>query len=179
MSAPDDELAASMFEHAHTALGAAGFEHYEVSSHARPGRRAVHNGLYWSGGAYLGVGASAASFRPLAAGGGWRFTNARGTDAYLRAVERGGGAPVPARVERRTAEDCEREELWLALRTSDGVDRAAHATRHGRDPLASPLRQNEAARCARAGWLSVDERHVRLTPSGWLFADEVAARLWT
>ena len=37
---------------------------YEVSSYARPGRRARHNHLYWSGAPYLGVGASAASLPP-------------------------------------------------------------------------------------------------------------------
>jgi coproporphyrinogen III oxidase-like Fe-S oxidoreductase len=29
-----------------------------------------------------------------------------------------------------------------------------------------------------AGWLAVDEARLRLTPTGVLFADELAARLW-
>lgn len=178
LARPDDEAVAAMFSWGREALAAAGYQHYEVSSYARPGRRAVHNGLYWSGGAYLGAGASAASFRPLTDGSGWRFTNPRATDTYLRAAEAGFGNPAPASAEHRSPAALENEALWLALRTSDGVDRPAHARRHGRDPLADPARAGAARRCQQAGWLEVTDDNLRLTPTGFLFADEVASRLW-
>jgi oxygen-independent coproporphyrinogen-3 oxidase len=149
-----------------------------VSSYARPGRRAVHNQLYWHGGAYLGLGASAASFRPLRDGSGWRFSNPRATESYLRAAAAGGGNPRPAKLERRTSEDLENEAVWLALRTSDGIDRQAHQRRFGVDPLAPPGRAAAAQGCEAAGWLAVDPAVVRLTAEGFLFADEVAGRLW-
>ncbi len=168
---PDDDAVAAMFEDAGAVLGAAGLPRYEVSSYAPPARRARHNGLYWSGAPYLGLGASAASFRPLADGTGWRFSNARATDTYLA----GRGASAPRHVERRSAADLENEAVWLGLRTDDGVDRAAHRRRYGRDPLDG---RTAAQACLAAGWLVVDEEHVRLTPTGILFADEVASRLW-
>lgn len=181
--AADDELAARMQEWVRDALAAAGLAQYEVSSYARPGMRAVHNGLYWSGAPYLGVGASAASFRPLSDGSGWRFSNPRATDTYLRAAAQGGpigptgsGSPLPAQVEKRTRADLENEAVWLALRTSDGIDRAAHARRFGSDPVVT--RQSEIARCVERSWLQVDAHSVRPTPSGLLFADEIATRLW-
>jgi oxygen-independent coproporphyrinogen-3 oxidase len=93
---PDDDAVAAMLAAADRALEAAGYAHYEISSHARPGRRAVHNTLYWTGGSYLGVGCGAASFRPLADGTGLRFTNPRATDTYLREAAAGGGSPAPA-----------------------------------------------------------------------------------
>jgi oxygen-independent coproporphyrinogen-3 oxidase len=173
---PDDEAVAEMFEHARAALAAAGLAPYEVSSYARPGRRSRHNGLYWSGAPYLGVGASAASFRPLRDGTGRRFSSPRATDTYLRAARAAGGAPPVVHAERRSADDLENEALWLGLRTTDGVDRAAHRARHGRDPLAG--REPAARRCVDAGWLAADEACLRLTPRGFLFADEVASRLW-
>ena len=174
---PDDEAVAQMFEDARRHLTAAGLAPYEVSSYARPGHRARHNGLWnWSGAPYLGLGASSASFRPLADGTGWRFSNARATDSYLRAVRvTGAAAPAPRQVERRTAADLENEAMWLGLRTVEGIDRAAHRLRHGRDPLEG----RAAARgCVDAGWLLVDEARVSLSPAGFLFADEVASRLW-
>ena len=175
---PDDETVAAMYARAHEVLQAADFEHYEISSYARPGRRAVHNTLYWTGGAYLGVGASASSFRPLADGTGWRFSNPRAVATYLRSAAARNGNPLPAKVEHRTAEDLENEGLWLSLRTCDGVDRAAHARRYGRDPLAFPERAAAAGKCVEAGWLSVAPDRLHLTVTGFQFADEVASRLW-
>jgi oxygen-independent coproporphyrinogen-3 oxidase len=173
---PDDEATAAMFAWAQAALGDAGLAQYEISSYARAGRRARHNWLYWSGAPYLGVGASASSFRPLADKSGWRFANPRATPTYLAAARRGGGSPRPVHVEHRTPAALENEALWLQLRTGDGVDRAAHAGRHGRDPLAG--RASAVQGCIAAGWLAVDDTHLRLTAQGLLFADEVAARLW-
>jgi oxygen-independent coproporphyrinogen-3 oxidase len=173
---PDDEAVAVLFEHARAALAAAGLPPYEVSSYARPGRRARHNALYWSGAPYLGVGASAASFRPLDDGCGWRFSNPRATDTYLASARAGGGSPRAVHAERRTAADLENEALWLGLRTVDGVARAPHRARHGVDPL--ERRQAEADRCVAAGWLAIDDARLHLTPRGFLFADEVAGRLW-
>jgi len=174
---PDDEAVAEMFEHGRAALSAAGLLHYEVSSYARAARRSRHNGLYWSGAPYLGVGASAASFRPLADGTGVRFSNPRATETYMRAARDGAVTPPALRVDRRTAADLEEEALWLGLRTVDGIDRARHRARHDRDPLAE--RDEAARRCVEAGWLAVDEARVRLTPRGFLFADEIVARLWS
>ncbi len=174
---PDDEASAAMFAWARQALAAAGYQPYEVSSYARPGFRAVHNQLYWTQAAYLGVGVSAASFRPLTDGTGWRFSNPRSTETYLRAFA-ADGVVRPAKVERRRREDLENEALWLALRTSDGVDRAAHQQRFGADPLDAPERRQQVDRCVSAGWLELTPGVLRLTEAGFLFADEVASRLW-
>jgi oxygen-independent coproporphyrinogen-3 oxidase len=177
LTIPDDEQVATMQEWARDALTADGLSQYEVSSYARSGRRAVHNGLYWTGAPYLGLGASAASFRPLADGTGWRFSNPRSTETYLRAVEAGDGSPAPPQVERRSRADLDNEAIWLALRTTDGVDRAAHATRFGADPAVS--RAPAIWRCVDRGWLQIDARSIRPTPAGLLFADEIAVQLWT
>ncbi len=173
---PDDEAVAAMFEHARAAFAAAGLAPYEISSYARPGRRARHNQLYWSLAPYLGVGASAASFRPLADGSGWRFSNPRATDVYLAAARAAGGSPAARHVERRSAADLENEALWLGLRTAAGVDRAAHRARHGCDPLGG--REAAVSAAVAAGWVAVDATAVRLTPAGELFADEIAGRFW-
>jgi len=172
---PDDEAVAVMYSHCHDRLTAAGYEHYEISSYAKPGRRSRHNSLYWQGGAYLGLGVSAASFRPLADGSGLRFTNPRSTGTYLRNAEK--GIFAPAQMDARSKEDCEDEAVWLALRTKDGIARKPHTRRYGEDPLAMPSRAQAAQGCVAAGWLEITDEAVRLTQAGFLFADEVAVRL--
>lgn len=60
-SLPDDELCADMQEMVEATLAAAGYQHYETSAFARPGRRCAHNLNYWRFGDYLGIGAGAHS----------------------------------------------------------------------------------------------------------------------
>ena len=55
---PHDECA-DMQVLAEEALAAAGYEQYETSAFARPGRRSRHNLNYWEFGDYLGIGAGA------------------------------------------------------------------------------------------------------------------------
>ena len=56
---PEHDACADMQVAVEEALGAAGFEHYETSAFARPGRRCAHNLNYWQFGDYLGIGAGA------------------------------------------------------------------------------------------------------------------------
>lgn len=174
---PADDLVATMYTTCEHVLTGAGYEHYEISSYARPGRRSVHNSLYWTMGAYLGLGVSAASFRPLASGDGWRFSNPRSVGNYLRGAKTHAGSVTPEQIELRSPAQLEDEALWLGLRMSDGVDRHAHKLRHGHDPLDLPERAAAAQACAAAGWLEVTPARLRLLPAGFLFADEVAVRL--
>src|SRR4051794_12864550 len=56
---PEHDVAADMQLAAEECFGAAGYEHYETSAFARPGRRCRHNLNYWQFGDYLGIGAGA------------------------------------------------------------------------------------------------------------------------
>jgi oxygen-independent coproporphyrinogen III oxidase len=167
LSVPDSGVCAEMYERIDARLTAAGLPHYEISSWARPGRRAVHNTLYWTGGEYLGLGCSAHSFRRLPDGGGERFSVARSVDEWLR-------APKVATHETLDAAALEREAVWLGLRLIDGIDRAAHALLHGADPAATHAA--EVSRLVEEGLLAVTPERIQLTARGVLFADEVGAR---
>lgn len=175
-----DEVEAEMFERVERRLRAAGYDHYEISNYARPGRRAVHNGLYWTGGEWLGLGSSAHSFRRLPDGGGERFATWKQVDRYFAAVSRiaphlGPDDPLVASHERLTADDLAREAIWLGFRLLDrGVDRAAFAARFGADPVARfPA---EFARLAAEGLVRLEADRALLSPRGVLVADAVAAR---
>lgn len=56
---PEHDACADMQRAMEEALGAAGYEHYEISAFARPGRRSRHNLNYWQFGDYCGIGAGA------------------------------------------------------------------------------------------------------------------------
>ena len=58
---PDDDASADMQDMIASETRVAGFEQYEVSAYAQPGRRARHNLNYWEFGDYLGIGAGAHS----------------------------------------------------------------------------------------------------------------------
>ena len=169
--APDDDCA-EQFLAADQALGAAGYQHYEVSSYARPGRRARHNGLYWRGVDYLGLGNGAHSLLRRADGGAERFGNHRSVVRYLGARPGGpDGAladdPLVAEHSRLSAAAFAADLVWLGLRTSDGIARASLPA------AATP----ELERLLAAGLVVVDQERLRPTARGLLFADEVGARL--
>lgn len=58
---PSDGMLHDAFLQGESLLNDAGFEHYEVSAYARPGRHSRHNMNYWQFGDYLGIGAGAHS----------------------------------------------------------------------------------------------------------------------
>ncbi len=58
---PDDDLSADMQDMIAAETGAGGYQHYEVSAYAQPGRQSRHNLNYWQFGDYLGIGAGAHS----------------------------------------------------------------------------------------------------------------------
>lgn len=58
-----DEACAAQYYLICNMLRAAGYEHYEISNWALPGRRAVHNSAYWTRAPYVGLGPGAHSLR--------------------------------------------------------------------------------------------------------------------
>lgn len=167
LSVPDSGVAAEMYQRIDERLARAGYEHYEISSWARPGRRAVHNTLYWTGGEYLGLGCSAHSFRRLPGGGGERFSVARSVDVWRRELAVAGRETLDAAA-------LEREAVWLGLRLLDGIDRGAHRRLYGADPVEAHA--DEVRRLVAEGLVAVTPERLRLTARGVLFADEVGAR---
>ena len=156
VEAPEERYARDYLR-AHRALRAAGFEHYEVSNFARPGRRARHNAAYWRRVPYVGAGPAAHSFD-----GSARRWNVAPYAEWARRVA-GGRDPEEGR-EVLTGDDREAERIYLALRTDDGLvlDAAGLArTRPWVD----------------AGWGTLARGRLRLTAEGWLRLDALATDL--
>ncbi len=161
---PSNDAEADLYEIAIDTLVAAGFEHYEISNFARPGRRSAHNANYWANGDYLGLGVGAASFR-----GGVRSTHARELETYVDAALAGG--TIPGDAERLEGPARAGEAAMLALRTLEGVDVSAFAERYRVDfhefygPVLTEMRAT--------GTIDVTPTHVRLTRRGRFVANDV------
>jgi oxygen-independent coproporphyrinogen III oxidase len=156
-----DERYAAEFLLAHERLTAAGYEHYEVSNFARPGRRAVHNSAYWTGLPYLGLGPSAHGFD-----GRTRRWNRSAYAAWDRAVSAGQDPQEGA--ELLTDENRHAERVYLGLRTIDGL-------------VLSDAEHEVAEAWIERGWLECTvvggEKRFRCTPNGWLLLDRLASDL--
>jgi len=167
LALPDEETAHAMATGVRARLSACGYEHYEISSFARPGHRSCHNQRYWERRDVLGLGPSAASLL-----GQERLRNQRGRAAWAEQV-RARRLPVaecetlPARAERQ-------ETLSLGLRRLEGVSRAAYLRRFGTRPEADF--PDELAELRALGLLADRAGRLALTERGILFADEVFLR---
>lgn len=127
LTPPDSDLAADMYLWAEDRLQLAGYNHYEISNWARPGRQCHHNLTYWQRCPYLGLGAGAHSFVE-----GWRFANSSDLERYIAAFQGSLSPPPPlqelagwgpvSQVETLSETDELAETLILGLRLETGVD---------------------------------------------------------
>ncbi len=163
-----EEVELTMYAGALDVLGAAGFEHYEISSFARPGRRCRHNQVYWANHAYFGFGMGAARYV-----NGRRELNRRDLHGYVRAAL--AGESVTLQSEELGPEERARETMALNLRRAEGIDRAEFRGQTGFDLAA--LAGQEIARQTEAGLLHDDGARVCLTRRGKYVADALITRL--
>jgi oxygen-independent coproporphyrinogen-3 oxidase len=134
-----------------------GFEHYEVSNFSLPGKASRHNSAYWTGVPYAGIGPSAHSFDGVA-----RRWNVSAYSEWVRRLA--AGKPVIAGAETLTRENVEAEEVYLGLRTRNGL-------------AVDESELDTVGRWVDAGWADLDGLQLLLTPAGWLRLDSLAADL--
>ena len=162
--AADESLERDMYALVIDRLTEAGFEHYEVSNFAQPGRRSRHNETYWSGDGYFAAGPGAARYID-----GVREMNHRSTTTYLRRVL-AGKSPVAER-ERLSPESRARELLVFGLRRMEGVSRREFHSRTGHeidDLVAQPL-----AKFIELGLLLDTGDRVKLSREGLFVSDAI------
>ena len=167
--AQDDGLAAEQYRIAQELLSAAGYQHYELSSWARPGRESRHNGAYWARRPYTGIGAGAHSYDGIAT----RSWNVRDLDRYLEIAESG----ERPEADRETLDEPIRafEAVALGLRHVRGTSRRAFADEFGTDPV--DRYAPELGRAVEDGLIELEGDAIRLTETGRLLASEVLAAL--
>jgi len=152
-----DEGYEEEFLAAHELLAGAGFDHYEVSNFGLPGKHSRHNSAYWTGVPYLAAGPSAHSFDGVV-----RRWNVPAYAEWIRRLDK--GDPVLEGEETLTEENRIAEEIYLGLRTTRGLDLL-------------PEELSRAQVWESAGWATINQNLLQLTPLGWLRLDSLAADL--
>ena len=171
-------MQAEHYEWTQDRLAGAGYEHYEISNWARPGRRCKHNLLYWQNREYLGLGAGAHSFL-----NGVRFSTVLLPNRYTELVdetiasrEAGGTSMLHVHgAEQITPELSMADTLILGLRLIEGIDLAAFKARHGCS--VDNIHSDVFAEFVGYKLLERTETHIRLTKRGRLLSNELFQRL--
>jgi putative oxygen-independent coproporphyrinogen III oxidase len=163
--APDDD-AATMYLTALDRLDAAGYEQYEISNVARPGRCSEHNLKYWTDGEWMGFGCGAHSTRD-----GVRWKNLASTEEYVSRIDRHESTAVDLR--NLSAAERLGDALFTGLRLNAGIDLAMIDRRYGVDVW--ERYGGQLAPFVDEGFLERAGSRIRLTRPGMLLAHEVMA----
>ncbi len=170
---PDDDVAA-LYQITMDTLRAYGFDHYEISSFARPGHRACHNQHYWTHVNYLGFGPSAHSFLWEGASEASRWYNVRSLRRYLSQI-RDNEKAIGHR-ETLALKTLASERIMLGLRTAEGVD--TELLRHRYNVDLAAVKRRDITALVEAGLMEHQEGFLRLTDHGKHVCDGIAVRLF-
>lgn len=162
-----EEVELRHYEMAIDRLSDAGFEHYEVSNFAKPGKRCRHNEAYWDAKPYFAVGPGAARYVD-----GRREMNHRSTTTWMRRVL-ARESPI-AEFEVLNEEDRARERLVIGLRRMRGVESTQFESATG--IAIESLVGKELAPLLDQGLLEWYEGALRLTRQGLVVSDSIWAR---
>ncbi len=158
---PDDDDLADKYALADDVLAAAGYAWYELSNWSRDAAsRCLHNGLYWTGADWWGIGPGAHSHV-----GGVRWWNVKHPAAYAQRLANG----VSPAFARETLDDETRrvERVLLETRLVEGLALVE----------LDPAGRDAVAELAADGLLTADTERLRLTLRGRLLADAVVRHL--
>ncbi len=159
----DEELTVRMYDLLVDELTAAGYEHYEISNFALPGRRSRHNSSYWDGTPYIGLGAAAHSYDGLT-----RQWNVDNLAEYIEAIGRG---QRPYEQETLDEDTRYNDLITTRLRTREGI---------ALDQLTPSYRDymlENAASALQQGLLQIDSARLSLTRRGIMVSNMVMSDL--
>lgn len=160
---PDDDVQADMYLYTVAYLAQNGYEQYEISNFANPGRESRHNMKYWTLQEYAGFGPGAHSDF-----GGVRYAYERDLERYIQGVE--SHAPLLSESERISPMDRDTEWVMLGLRTVRGLSPQEFETRFRRRfRCFTPFLDT----CQKAGYAVFEDDRWHLTPRGFLVSNQI------
>lgn len=163
----EDDEEASYYELASGMLTENGYHHYEISNFSLgENNHCRHNLIYWNHKPYLGLGPSAHSFFD-----NQRHANKRSLSAYLNELDKG-NIPIDFQ-ENLSEDDLIFEYMLLNLRLQKGIDLSDFQTRFGVD--CNEKFDTKIRYLSENNLIEIDDRFLRLSQRGWMFADSIAA----
>ena len=162
----DEEASRQMYEQLISQLTEAGYEHYEISNFARPGKRSRHNSSYWHEIPYIGIGAAAHSYKRN--GKAMRSWNVDDISEYISRINQG---ELPSESETLDLNTRYNDLITTALRTSDGIDIEKTRQEFGKE-LAGKMMQ-EAEKHIVRGLMKIEDGRLSLTHQGLYISDDV------
>lgn len=154
---PGEEAQRRRYLAMHDRLTTAGFEHYEISNFARPGKRGRHNLRYWQLEPWLGLGPSAHSFVD-----GRRFRHPADLGAWL--ADPMASEPLE--------HDLALERAMLGLRLDEGIETSLLSEACGEPPA-----EIEARLSKLRPFLEQSGSRIRLTTEGRVVSNPVLTEL--
>jgi len=160
----DDELVSKQFLYLHEISSQQGFDHYELSNYAKPGFESKHNGNYWKGIPYVGIGPAAHSFEE-----GKRRWNISNNPQYIKRVMNN---EMYWEEEVLSQRDGWNEYIMTGLRTKKGIAFSNLPS------IFLSEHETYLNECVNEGYGVLAKDGFRLTPTGWLISDRIIASLF-
>jgi len=150
-------------------LNKAGYEHYEISNFAKPGKRSRHNSSYWEGKNYLGLGPSAHSYNGIS-----RQWNIANNGIYIKSLLR----EDKMNFEKEELSQTQRlnEYIMTSLRTIEGCDLNFIEENFGENVKNRIMKDSQKYLTRKL--ITGDKSRLTLTREGKLLADGIAADLF-
>ncbi len=164
LTMPPDDFQRELFEITIDTLTGAGYEHYEISNYAKPGKQSRHNINYWVDGEFIGLGAGASSFF-----NGDRYKNTNLPARYIAQIQKSRTA-----VESRETPDRRQrmgETVMLGLRLRGGIRLTTFEKQF--DTSFHAAFGNTIEKLEETGLIKISEDNVALTDEGLFLADSV------
>lgn len=160
---PEEELTEAMYDYLTEAIPKAGYQRYEISNFAQPGRESQHNMSYWQDVPYLGFGSGAHGYWQ-----GTRYENPVDIPQYIAEIQQG---KVMSHIEETVHPTAHMEEFcFLGLRTAAGIDKKKFLVTFGKE--LQQVYGAEIARLQEQGLLQETETAVSLTALGMKYGNQ-------
>lgn len=162
----DPEIESDLYLSLSKYLSDNSYEHYEVSSYAKPGFRAKHNSKYWTLEDYLGLGPGAHSFI-----NGARRNNVKNVSKYCKLLEEG---KIPLdELEKKKHPESKSEFIMLSLRAS-GINLRDYKLKFNEDFM--DLHKDFINNLIKNEYALFNNDLLKLTDKGYVLADEITAK---